>query len=118
MTQEEQIAALQQRIQELATQIASLQALSESTTNESVAARLDAQIASLQQTQQTLETTLNNLQSAPAAFGLARGVTPQSARGLVASHEKAAASDAIQNAKNSNQRAKELMKTMKPPKAG
>ena len=62
MTQEEQIAALQQQIAQIDAQIAQLQMARSQSTDPSERSRLDAQIASLQQTRQALETALSNLQ--------------------------------------------------------
>ena len=112
MTHDEQVAALQARLDDVNSSIAHLETALNASQDPDERAGLLAQVAQLQQTAITLRTMLNNLSTSSAPMAMA--VAPAVARNTVQGHTAAVVASAKASASQSNDRAQQTLNLMTP----
>ena len=114
MTREEQIEALQQRLDDVNNAIDHLDSALAASKDSDERAELSARISQSQQTAETLRTMLNNLATSPAAVPLT--ATPAAALRIMQAQTKAMVKSAKTFADQSDKRAQETLGLMKFPR--
>ena len=114
MTREEQISALQARLDETNNSISQLESALAVSTDPDERRDLSARISQLQQTAETLRAMINNLSAADAPLRMT-AAQPRAA-GVVAAHSTAMISAAKKSSDESHKRALETINLMKVPR--